>query len=57
MAPATLTVDEFGRERVRWAVPKMIASDLSGLMCKAIVTEPGIRSTTKPCSSWFKARK
>ena len=31
LAPATLTVDKFGRGRVRWAVPKMTASDMSGL--------------------------
>ena len=42
MVPATLTVDIFGRERVRWAVPKMIASDFVRIESKVIVTEPGM---------------
>ena len=36
MTLAILPVDKFGRERVRWAVRKMIASDLSGLSARPL---------------------
>ena len=54
IAPATLTVDIFGRERARWEVPRMIASVLSGPRAMPLLQNQ-IRSTDKHCSSWFKA--